>query len=145
MKKTSYIILCLMLLAGACNREELPSDDGTGIPDPKFGAVEFDFQLPAVGVPEKNVHRVMLNLAKSADSLNRKDFCSAANVSDHKQKYTFYVLPGRYFYQAGVTCTCGGDSCLYGGFPGGQLSIWWASGFVDIEKGKVYSQKINFQ
>ena len=147
MKKTMKLLLifaCFTALL-ACDPLDVDPDDGIDILDPAYGAVEFDFTLPEVGVPVKNIHRVDLSLARSLDSLYRKDFCSAANVSDYKQKYRFTLLPGRYFYQAGVTCTCQGDSCLYGGFPGGQLSVWWTSGWVDVEKGKVFSKELNFQ
>jgi hypothetical protein len=137
--------LILALMVVACSPVEFPTDIVNGISNPDYGTIEFDFVLPNVKLPEQKIHRVNLSLARSLDSLYRKSFCSAANVSDFKQKYSFSLLPGRYFYQAGVTCSCGGDSCLYGGFPGGQLSIWWTSGWVDVEKGKVFSQKLNFQ
>jgi hypothetical protein len=29
--------------------------------------------------------------------------------------------------------------------PGGQLSIWWTSGWIDIEKGKTLSRNLAFQ
>ncbi|MFH0760330.1 MAG: hypothetical protein V2A67_02350 [Bacteroidota bacterium] len=132
-------------MIASCNPEVLPTDDGTDILNPLYGSVVFDFGLPELSVPDKNIHRVDLSLAKTLDSLYRKQFCTAANVSDYKQKYTFTLLPGRYFYQAGITCTCQGDSCLYGGFPGGQLSIWWTSGWVDIVKGKTIDQNILFK
>jgi hypothetical protein len=145
MKTFRIVTLILLLFSVSCNPDEPVIDPGTEIADATHGRVEFDFVLPAVKLPDGKVHRVDLSLSRSLDSLYRKVFCNAANVSDYKQLYSFTLLPGRYFYQAGVTCTCGGDSCLYGGFPGGQLSVWWTSGWVDVEAGKVFSRKLNFQ
>ncbi|MFO7617158.1 MAG: hypothetical protein R6V75_07890 [Bacteroidales bacterium] len=145
MKLIRLTLICLMALLGSCDPEEPLPDNGTDGTDTWKGAVEFDFEVPQTGVPARGVRRVLLHIAQTADSLNRKDFYSSANVSDHKQKYTFHLPPGRYYYQAGVTCTCGGDTCLYGGFPGGQLSVWYTSGYVDVELGKTTNQKIKFQ
>jgi hypothetical protein len=145
MKHVKLFTLILIGFFGSCNPVEVPTDDGSGISDPDYGSVVFDFTLPKLALPDKGLHRVDLSLARSMDSLYRKQCCNAANVSDYKLNYSFSLLPGRYFYQAGITCTCQADSCLYAGFPGGQLSIWWTSGWVDVEKGKVFSQKLNFQ
>ena len=134
-----------MCAFGSCNPEGPLIVHGDNLPDPRYGTIEFDFVMPELKLPDKGLHRVDLSLARSADSLLRKVFCDAANVSDYKEKYSFVLLPGRYFYQAGITCTCQADSCLYAGFPGGQLSVWWTSGWVDVEKGKVFSQKLNFK
>jgi len=145
MKRPGFILMIIFFLVGACDPDILPTDTGQDISNPAYGSVVFDFVLPKLKLPDKNLHRVDLSLANTMDSLYRKQFSHAANVSDYKVKYTFSLLPGRYFYQAGITCTCQGDSCLYGGFPGGQLSIWWTSGWVDIEAGKVFSKSLNFQ
>lgn len=145
MRRLGFFTLILLSLIGSCNPDELPVDDGLDISNPNYGSLVFDFALPELKLPDKKIHRVDLSLAKTIDSLYRKEFCNAANVSDYKQKYSFTLLPGRYFYQAGVTCTCQGDTCLYAGFPGGTLSIWWTSGWVDVEKGKVYTKSLRFQ
>jgi len=145
MKRFKLFILILIGAIGSCNPDNPLIDPGDNIADPRYGSVQFDFTLPKLNLPDKGLHRVDLSLAKSLDSLYRKQFCNAANVSDYKLNYSFVLLPGRYFYQAGITCTCQADSCLYAGFPGGQLSIWWTSGWFDIEKGKAFSQKLNFQ
>ena len=145
MKLLRLFILVLIGVSGSCNPDDPGILPGDNISDPRYGTIEFNFTLPKLDLPDKGVHRVDLSLAKSMDSLYRKMFCNAANVSDYKQKYSFVLLPGRYFYQAGITCTCLADSCLYAGFPGGQLTIWWTSGWVDIEKGKAFSKNLNFQ
>jgi hypothetical protein len=145
MRKLKLLLFILIGLVASCNPDELPTDDTSDKSNPAYGIVEFDFAMPDLNLPDKNLHRVDLSLAKTYDSLFRKEFCSAANTSDYKQKYSFSLLPGRYYYQAGITCTCQADSCLYAGFPGGQLSIWWTTGWFDVEKGKVYTKKIVFK
>ena len=145
MKNIKLLILIVAGFIGSCNPLDIPIDNGSDSSNPNYGSVVFDFTLPKLALPDKGLHRVDLSLARTMDSLYRKQFCNAANVSDYKLNYTFALLPGRYFYQAGITCTCQADSCLYAGFPGGQLSIWWTSGWFDVEKGKVFTQKLNFQ
>ena len=145
MKRFKLFILMLMCAFGSCNPDDPVTISGDKVPDPNYGTIEFNFVIPELKLPDKGLHRVDLSLARSMDSLYRKVFCDAANVSDFKQNYSFVLLPGRYFYQAGITCTCQADSCLYAGFPRGQLSIWWTSGWVDVEKGKVFSQKLIFK
>ena len=139
--------LILFLLLGtllSCNSDEIqPSDDVAG--DPAYGSIIFNFAMPSTKLPAKSLRRVDLSLAKTADSLYRKEFYSSANVSDYKLNYSFTLLPGRYFYQAGITCTSQGDSCTYGGFPGGRLSVWWVMGYVDIEKGKSFTKNLIFK
>jgi len=142
-------IVCLLLgmisFLCSCNPDEIQTDIGVTDVDPACGSVIFNFAMPTTKIPAKNLRRVELSLAKSADSLYRKEYCSSANISDYKLSYSFTLLPGRYFYQAGITCTSQGDTCLYGGFPGGQLSVWWIMGFVDIDKGKSFTKNLTFK
>ncbi len=145
MKRYKLFILIVIGAFSSCNPDIPGTDPNDNVNDPKYGTIEFEFVIPELALPDKGLHRVDLSLAKSLDSLYRKQFSNAANVSDYKERYSFTLLPGRYFYQAGITCTCQADSCLYAGFPGGQLSIWWTSGWVDVEKGKVFSRKLIFQ
>jgi len=139
-----YLWILILLIAG-CNPDD-PGNTGTGdTANPTHGLIVFDFQIPDIDLPANKLHRVDLSLARTADSLYRKQYISAANVSDLKQSYSFVLLPGRYFYQAGVDCTARGDSCYYAGFPGGYLSIWWTMGWVDVEAGKTFTKNIIFQ
>ena len=83
--------LLLIILSGclwACRPVDPFPDDGTEFLDPMFGSVEFDFEIPALNLPEKGLHRVDLSLAKTLDSLYRQEFCSAANLSDYKRTYS---------------------------------------------------------
>lgn len=145
MKIFRLLILAFLCAIGSCNPDDPGTDPGTVIESQTYGSVDFNFAMPVLNLPDKGLHRVDLSLAKSLDSLYKKQFCNAANVSDYKSIYRFTLLPGRYFYQAGITCTCQADSCLYAGFPGGKLTIWWTSGWVDVEIGKVFSKNLIFQ
>ncbi len=137
--------LLLTGLAG-CDLTEIFPGKGTDVYESPYGSIEFDFAMPDhLTIPLRGIHRIDLSISSTADSLYRKEYLTCANVSDYQQKYSFSLLPGRYFYQAGITCTFGGDTCLYGGFPGGQNSTWWAMGWVDVEKGKSFTKNIVFQ
>jgi hypothetical protein len=145
MKFMKWIVSFSISLMVSCGESDLPVNPDNGTSNPAYGTVIFNFPLPDADVPERGLHRVDLSLARTLDSLERQEFCHAANVSDYKQNYTFSLVPGRYFFRAGVTCTCGGDTCLYGGFHGGPYSIWWTSGWVDVEKGKTFSKPLVFK
>ncbi|MFO7616255.1 MAG: hypothetical protein R6V75_03315 [Bacteroidales bacterium] len=145
MKRSVLTTLILVSLVCSCAKNDPGTPPGNSTGDSDFGTITFDFPLPQLNIPDKSLHRVDLSLARTVDSLYRKEFCNEANVSDYVAKYTFTLKPGRYHYQAGITCTCQGDSCLYAGFPGGQLSVWWTSGWVDIEKGKAFKKNLIFQ
>jgi hypothetical protein len=145
MKDTIKYILILIFVLTGCNPTD-PGDDTPGdVADPTHGLIVFEFQMPDLDLPAGKLHKVDLSLARTADSLYRKQFISAANVSDLKQSYSFALLPGRYYYQAGVSCAARGDSCYYAGFPGGYLSIWWTMGWVDVDAGKTYTKNVIFQ
>ncbi len=145
MKRFLLFTLILSGLIISCGKDDPVTDPDIITEDSNYGSITFDFALPKLNIPDKSLHRVDLSLARTIDSLYRKEFCNAANVSDYEPKYTFVLRPGRYHYQAGITCTCRADSCLYAGFPGGQLSIWWTSGWIDIEKGKAFTKRLLFQ
>ncbi len=143
--KTHFLILFLITGLVACNPAGPDPGEGTDFTDPAYGAVDFDFALPELSISQRGIHRVDLSLSKSVDSLYRKEYISCANVSDFQQKYTFNLLPGRYYYHAVVNCTFQGDSCMNAGFPGGKYGLWWSMGWVDIEKGKRVTKNIHFQ
>jgi hypothetical protein len=145
MKRMLLITLILTCMIMSCEKDHIPPTNEPITADSDFGSITFDFDLPEMNLPDQSLHRVDLSLARTIDSLDREEFCNEANVSDYEPKYTFILRPGRYHYQAGITCTCQADSCLYAGFPGGRLSIWWTSGWIDIEKGKTFSRILRFQ
>jgi len=88
------------------------------------GYVEVEFELPEYqSIPDKNIHRVFLGFAYTVDSLYRREFFRKLNVSDYQSMYKEILPVGEYYYEARITCSCDGDTCLYGGFPGGKYGM----------------------
>lgn len=145
MKFAKYIsiVLLVVFILASCDRE--PFTGGGGVEKTTTGVLEIDFKLPYVPLPAKKIHRIDLSLARSADSLYKGLFISSANVSDNKSLYRFVLDPGAYYYQAGITCSCKADSCLWGGFPGGQWGVRWAIDRVEVLLGEVIRESPSFQ
>ena len=141
-------IRCLVfsLMVYALMQCDVGTNNGNDvIPPVTTGVLEVDFQLPYIPLPAQNIHRIDLSIARTADSLYRGLFVSSANVMDSKSLYRFVLAPGTYYYQAGITCSCLGDSCLWGGFPGGRYGVRWAIGHVEIKLGEVLRESPSFQ
>jgi hypothetical protein len=138
-----YLLACLLLAIIGCEPETPVDPDGT-LKDQNAGTVEFDFQIPARTAPASGIKRIDLSLAKTAYNLYRGDFLISANVSDHERTYSFKLEPGDYYYQAGITCSCLGDTCLWDGFPGGRFGTKWAMDRITIVKGEKLSKTITF-
>jgi hypothetical protein len=144
MKRFGYILIILIFLGTiACDNDPFIDDNSRG--QTTTGVLEVDFKLPYVPLPEKKIHRINLSIARSADSLYKGLFISSANVSDSKSLYRFVLTPGSYYYQAAITCSCQADSCLWGGFPGGQWGKRWAIDKVDVLLGEVIRESPSFQ
>lgn len=135
--------LMILLFLTACNGSDPqidgPEDSGT------IGTVEFDFELKTIRIPVSGIRRIDLSIATSAYHLYRGDFIRTANVSDLIRNYSFRLEEGEYYYQAGITCVCAGDTCLWEGFPGGQFGTKWTAGTIEIVKGEVLRKKLTFQ
>ncbi len=144
MRTVKYLLLTLMaVMLMQCNGLVPGPDDVE--PKVTTGVLEIDFKLPPTSLPANRIHRIELSVARSADSLYRGIFISSANVFDDKSLYRFALTPGTYYYKAGVTCSCLGDSCLWGGFPGGRYGVRWAADKVEIKLGEVLRQSPTFQ
>ena len=143
MKPLRYIIFLLM--ASSFTQCTLVPGTDEVIPKVTTGVLEVDFKLPPTFLPATKIHRIDLSIARSADSLYRGMFISSANVFDDKSLYRFVLNPGIYYYQAGVTCSCLGDSCLWGGFPGGRFGVRWAMDRVEVKLGQVIRESPSFQ
>ncbi|MEA1877862.1 MAG: hypothetical protein U9N86_13475 [Bacteroidota bacterium] len=74
-------------------------------------------------IPKENIHRVSLGFAYTVDSLYRGEFFRKVNVSDYQKLYKITLPSGEYYYEAVITCSCDGDTCLNGGFPGGRFGM----------------------
>ncbi len=119
-----WIIFLIGILLVSCN----PDDDITGssnaIIPPDYGFVEVEFLKPEYKrIPKQNIHRVSLGFAYTVDSLYRGEFFRKVNVSDYQKNYKIILPAGEYYYEAVITCSCGGDTCLNGGFPGGEFGM----------------------
>jgi hypothetical protein len=132
-------------IIGGC--EEDPPIDGnnvTKLPE-NYGTLEVEFKLPVYATIQSGIRRVDLALCFSMDEMYRQKFFYHSNVSDSKQVYQIYLPEGQYFYQASITCTCGGDSCIQGGFPYGYGGLKFAFDKVEITKGKITRSLPTFQ
>lgn len=137
-----FTLIMINLCQGCEPDEPVNPDDNPS--NSEFGIVEFDFGNPARNVPSDGVHRIDLSIAVNAYNLYRGDFLISANVTDRERIYTFNLLPGDYYYQAGVTCTCLGDTCLWDNFPGGRYGSKWTMGQISIVKGERLKKNIVF-
>lgn len=91
---------------------------------PNHGWLEVQFIVPEfVHIPDKGLHRISLGLSYTLDSLYRGEYFQKINVSDYQENYKIILPEGEYVYEAVITCSCDGDTCLSGGFPGGQFGM----------------------
>ncbi|TSA34812.1 MAG: hypothetical protein D4R64_11030 [Porphyromonadaceae bacterium] len=123
MKKFKIITIIIYSMLVSCDPVIVDNGlDETAIPA-NHGSLEFKFILPAYKIPPASIHRISLSFAYSVDSLYRGQFFQKVNVSDFQEMYTLFFLPDEYYYDAVITCSCAGDTCLNGGFPGGQFGM----------------------
>lgn len=138
-----YFLIILCLVIAGCDPET--PDDPNDFPDEKnIGTVEFEFPLTSVHAPISGIHRLDLSLARSAYDIYRGDFLISANVSDQVPVYSFNLEPGDYYFQAGIGCSCLGDTCLWDGFPGGRFGSKWVMDRITIVKGETLTKRITF-
>lgn len=135
----------LLTVASSCNDEDPNIEIGPGGMPKNYGILEVDFELPEYQLIQKGIKRVDLALCYTMDSMYRGDFFFRTNVSDAKQLYQFQLPAGQYFYQAVITCTCGGDSCVFGGFPYGYGGLKYTFDKVIVENGEKTYSKPTFQ
>lgn len=110
-----------------------------------YGQLSFHFVLPPSVLPTGKVHRTELKLAYTADSLYRGLFFAEANVTDTREEYNFTLPEGDYYYQAGITCSCLSDSCLWDGFPNGQYGRRYSINQISVTAGQSIDEKPLFQ
>ena len=117
------LLACVLVMTPGCDKD--PDFDGgnTVIIPEHEGLVEFRFLLPSYKIPKDKIHRISLGFAYSADSLYKGQFFKKINVSDYQEIYTLLFIPDDYYYDATITCSCAGDTCLNGGFPGGRFGV----------------------
>lgn len=127
MAKISNNILLILLLGAVligCDPSEVLSGSENPPLQPDHGYLEVKFTLPEFDdIPKGSIHRISLGLSYTIDSLYRGEFFKKINVSDYQENYKVILPDGEYVYEAVIACSCGGDTCLSGGFPGGQFGM----------------------
>lgn len=130
--KRIWIVFSIIGILISCNpKEGITGSEEPPIP-PDHGFAEVEFLLPEYNkVPSGKIHRVSLAFAYTVDSLYRGEFFKKINVSDYQNLYRVILPAGEYYYEAVITCSCRGDTCLWGGFPGGRYGMKYD--FLDFE------------
>ncbi|MEA1878357.1 MAG: hypothetical protein U9N86_16050 [Bacteroidota bacterium] len=146
MMKNLWIIFSIGMMLVSCN----PEDDIIGSEDipipPDHGFVEVEFLIPEYKrIPEQNIHRVSLGFAYTVDSLYRGEFFRKVNVSDYQKLYKITLPSGEYYYEAVITCSCDGDTCLNGGFPGGKFGMKYDFLDFTVQNQQITNIKVNFR
>ncbi len=116
------MILMLSVLIACDDQDKINNNTNPEFP-PGYGILEFHFVMPKYNIPEEMVHRISLNLSSDVEALYRGEFLYKENVSDFKEIYKILLPVGTYYFDAVITCSCAGDTCLNGGFPGGQFGM----------------------
>jgi hypothetical protein len=137
------LILILTIPAGCDNGEDIINPGNNGHSD-NYGRIQLDFPLDDVHVPLRCIKRADLSIAYTADSIYREEYITVANVSDYQKLYEFILEPGVYYYKAGKVCTCGRDTCLWGGYPGGQNGMLWTMSSFEIISGEISYDRLKF-
>ena len=132
MKRILPILLMVTLFPGGC----IVFPDVEEVTDPElptgYGMLELTFEMPDYKIPDQNLHRISLNFAEDVEALYRGEFFHKENVSDYKKLYEIKFPVGEYYYEACITCSCEGDTCLNGGFPGGRFGMKYTADKFEI-------------
>jgi len=123
MKKTAAIFLLLVYSMVSCDDNNIINNTTNPEFPPNYGILEFHFVMPEYKIPAEKVHRISLNLSYNIEALYRSEFFHKENVSDYQEQYEIFLPVGSYYFDAVITCSCTGDTCLNGGFPGGQFGM----------------------
>lgn len=144
-----FLHICIFLMVGisftlsSCdNTEDLPPDITSM--STSYGRIQLEFPVDDLNVPQRCLKRADLSISYTADSLYRNEYLTVVNVSSYQYLYETALKPGGYYYQAAKTCICGGDTCLWGGYPGGQNGMKWTMGSFEIIKGEISYDRITF-
>jgi len=138
-------VLIVVIVGNSCNKPFVPDGvDDAEIPE-NYGMLEVDFEIPIYRDIQKGIRRVDLAVCYSMYEMSKEEFFYRTNVSDAKQTYQINLREGTYYYRAAITCTCGADSCVNGGFPDGYGGMKYAYDEVVIVKGKKTVSQPSFQ
>ena len=143
-KNITLCILALMALSGCTTEDNLINGSGSQHMSTNYGTVQLDFPIADRNLPQRCIKRIDLSIAYTADSLYRNEYITVANVSSYQKLYEFSLEPGDYYYKAGKVCLCGGDTCLWGGYPGGQNGTIWTMAKFVIHTGETTYDLLTF-
>lgn len=143
-KHNATCLLVLLALIGCDPNDDEFNGSNNNTISSIYGSVELSFPIDDHNVPQRCIKRADLSIAYTADSLYRKEYVTVANVSNYQSLYKFSLEPGFYYYQAAKTCVCGGDTCLWGGYPGGQNGMIWTMASFEIVSKTIAFDRITF-
>jgi hypothetical protein len=135
MKSISVISILGLLFLFSCDKTPVGPVDPTDNITPRItGTLEIEFRVASSFLPPSRVLRADLSIAKDAESLYKGRYLQTANVYNSKLIYQFTLEPGTYYFQAGIICVAGGDSCSSASFPGGKFGMKWALGTAEVKQ-----------
>lgn len=143
-RNIALCVLALVALSRCGTEDVLIIGSGDQIMTSSYGTVQLDFPLADKNLPLRCIKRIDVSIGYTADSLYRKEYITVANVSSYQKLYEFSLEPGSYYYQAGKTCICGGDTCLWGGYSGGQNGTIWTMAKFLISAGETTYDLLTF-
>jgi len=133
----SFVFLMIGFSLVACDKTPPNGNNNNNSKAPVTGTLEVEFRIPGSFLPPNRVLRADLSVAVDAEHLYKGHFFYVANVYNNKLMYQITLKPGNYYYQAGIVCIAGGDSCSAAGFPGGQFGVKWAIGTAQINANEI--------
>ena len=146
--KTIYrLLLALSMLAVTVLSCEFdPIDDSTeGEKAEPQGTLRVLFKKSHVWLPEDKMVRTDLHIARDGTEIYKGNYLYSANVNDYQESYDFHLPTGTYYYEAGIACICGGDTCSAAGFPGNQFGGKHTMGKFTIYEDEITTVTPTFQ
>ena len=145
LKQNIIVVISLfVILLTSCDKNgDIINPDKNGYSN-NYGTIQIDFPIEETHVPLRCIKRANLSIAYTADSLYREEYITVANTSDYQSLYEFVLEPGVYYFKAAKTCVCGRDTCLWGGYPGGQNGMLWSMWSFEVLSEKTSYIHINF-
>ncbi len=134
----------LVIIVSSCDNDPI-IDPPQGLEAEPIGTLRVWFKISHPWLPLDRIVRTDLHVAKDGMEIYKGNYLESANVTDFQDNYFFYLPPGTYYYEAGIACICGGDSCSAGGFPGNQFGGKFTMGKFTITEGEVTTVTPTFQ
>ena len=141
-----YLAIITLIIASciSCDTDRIDLDEEKIDSEP-IGTLQVNFKISHPWIPKRRIIRTDLHIAKNGIEVYKGNYIESANVTDFQENYFFYLSPGTYYYEAGISCICGGDSCSAGGFPGNQFGEKHTMGQFTIKVDEVTSVTPTFQ